>query len=65
MDFGLQQMVLNHGGWCSLPTNGKILMLVRKNQNPSYVFTINIDEPHPFLGLEWWRFTTMEKCHEF
>jgi hypothetical protein len=23
-------------------------MLVRKNQNPSYVFSTNIDEPHPF-----------------
>lgn len=40
-------------------------MMVKKNQNPSYVFSINIDEPHPFLGLEWWKFTTMDKCHEF
>lgn len=23
LDFGLQQMVLNHGRWCSFSTNGK------------------------------------------
>ncbi len=36
--------------------------MVEKNVNFSYVFSIDVDEPHSFYGgFEWWIFTTLKK----
>ncbi len=32
--------------------------------NPSYIFFVDVDEPHSFVGgLEWWKFTILKTHH--